>query len=79
MATDFELIRIGPNPVRVMDHRGGQPKHPVGDGVEYRLAPGPATTRNAIALLKLKGASEAFVARALARAGTLERQRELSR
>lgn len=42
---------------------------------EHRLRPGPATTRNAIELLRLKGASTALVERALARAALLDRQR----
>jgi DNA mismatch repair ATPase MutS len=37
--------------------------------------PGPATSRNAIALLKLNGAPESVVDRALARAAELDRQR----
>jgi DNA mismatch repair ATPase MutS len=42
----------------------------------YRLRPGPATTRNAIALLQLHGAPAALVSRALERAAWLDRQRE---
>jgi DNA mismatch repair ATPase MutS len=42
---------------------------------EYRLQPGPATTRNAIALLKLGGAPDSLVSRALARAAELDRVR----
>lgn len=42
---------------------------------EYRLQPGPATTRNAIALLKLHGAPAGVVARALELASELDRQR----
>jgi hypothetical protein len=42
---------------------------------EYRLQPGPATTRNAIALLALHGAPEGLVTRALASAARIERQR----
>lgn len=42
---------------------------------EYRLQPGAATTRNAIALLALRGAPAAVVTRALASAATIERQR----
>jgi DNA mismatch repair ATPase MutS len=42
---------------------------------EYRLVPGVATTRNAIALLALHGASDAVVTRALASAEAIERQR----
>ena len=42
---------------------------------DYRLTPGPATSRNAIALLELSGAPEAVVKRALERAAALDRQR----
>jgi hypothetical protein len=42
---------------------------------DHRLRRGPATTRNAIALLKLLGAPERMIARALTCADTLERQR----
>ena len=38
--------------------------------------PGPATSRNAIELLRLNGASPALVDRALARAAALDRQRD---
>ena len=42
---------------------------------DHRLRPGPATTRNAIALLRLLGAPDQLIARALTCAETLERQR----
>jgi DNA mismatch repair ATPase MutS len=42
---------------------------------EYRLRPGAATTRNAIALLAIHGASDDVVTRALASAEAIERQR----
>jgi hypothetical protein len=45
---------------------------------EYRLQPGAATTRNAIALLALHGAPAAVVTRALASAATIERQRRFA-
>ncbi len=44
---------------------------------EYRLEPGAATTRNAIALLALHGAPDELVTRALASAETIERQRNV--
>jgi DNA mismatch repair ATPase MutS len=43
---------------------------------EYRLQPGAATTRNAIALLASRGAPAAVVDRALALTATIERQRQ---
>ena len=45
---------------------------------EYRLQSGPATTRNAIALLELQGAPKTLVTRALARAAALDRQRKIT-
>ncbi len=45
---------------------------------DHRLRPGPATSRNAIALLRLHGAPDALVARALACAGDLDRQRGIT-
>jgi DNA mismatch repair ATPase MutS len=49
---------------------------PHGLSFEYRLRAGPATSRNAIELLRLNGASHALVERALARAAALDRQRD---
>jgi hypothetical protein len=43
---------------------------------DYHLKPGPATTRNAIALLQLNGAPESLVARAVDLAATLDRRRQ---
>jgi DNA mismatch repair ATPase MutS len=42
---------------------------------EYRLEPGPATTRNAIALLRQRGAPDSVIASALRRVAALEHQR----
>jgi DNA mismatch repair ATPase MutS len=42
---------------------------------DYRLTAGAATSRNAIALLRLNGAPEALVTRAMARAAALDRRR----
>jgi hypothetical protein len=49
---------------------------PEGLVFDYHLTAGPATSRNAIALLKLNGAPESVVTRALARAEALDRQRQ---
>jgi hypothetical protein len=43
---------------------------------DYRLKRGPATTRNAITLLRLKGAPSSLVSRALKRAEQLDRLRQ---
>lgn len=48
---------------------------PEGLTFDHRLAPGPATTRNAITLLELHGAPPTVVAAALARAAELDRSR----
>jgi len=48
---------------------------PDGLTFDHRLAPGPATTRNAITLLELHGAPPAVVKAALERAAELDRQR----
>lgn len=48
---------------------------PEGLMFDHRLAPGPATTRNAITLLELHGAPPAVVKAALARAAELDRAR----
>jgi DNA mismatch repair ATPase MutS len=48
---------------------------PQGLVFDYRLRPGPATTRNALTLLKLQGAPDRVVSRALARAAALDRLR----
>ncbi len=45
---------------------------------DYHLTPGPATSRNAIALLRLNGAPAALVDRALALAAALDRRRAQS-
>jgi hypothetical protein len=42
---------------------------------DYRLIPGPATSRNAIALLELNGAPESMIRCALARARELDQER----
>jgi hypothetical protein len=48
---------------------------PEGLTFTYNLTPGPAASRNAIALLKLNGAPESVVRKALARAAELEEHR----
>ena len=48
---------------------------PEGLVFDYCLLPGPATSRNAITLLKLKGAPKSVVGRAFDLAATLDRQR----
>mgnify|MGYP001596554690 CR=1 FL=1 len=51
---------------------------PEGLTFDHRLAPGPATTRNAITLLELHGAPPSVVKGALARAAELDRKRGAS-
>ena len=50
---------------------------PSGLAFDYHLEPGPATTRNAITLLRLNGAPESLVEGALARAAELDRARKI--
>jgi hypothetical protein len=45
---------------------------------DYHLTPGPATSRNAIALLRLSGAPEPLVRQAIERAALLDHQRQQS-
>jgi DNA mismatch repair ATPase MutS len=49
---------------------------PEGLDFDYQLVAGPATSRNAIALLELNGAPPSLVRRALDRAAALDRQRQ---
>jgi DNA mismatch repair ATPase MutS len=65
-----DLLRETYTPLHFSDAVG-----PDGLVFDYRLHPGPATTRNAIALLRLHGAPATLVARALARAAVLDRDR----
>jgi len=48
---------------------------PDGLSFDYHLTRGPATSRNAIALLKLNGAPESLVAQAMSRAAELDQRR----
>jgi MutS domain V len=57
-------------PVHFGDHLG-----PEGLTFDYQLLPGPATSRNAIALLRLRGAPREVVDRAERTAGELDRSR----
>ena len=56
-------------------HHFGDELNPDGLVFDHRLQSGPATTRNAIALLRLHGAPETLIARALICAAELDRQR----
>jgi MutS domain V len=66
-----DLLRETYEPFHLADSLGA-------DGLvfEYRLRRGPATTRNAITLLRLKGAPDSVVSRALERAAALDEQRD---
>jgi DNA mismatch repair ATPase MutS len=65
-----ELLRERYGPAHFADRL-----EPGGLLFDYRLQTGPATTRNAIALLRVHGAPSSLVERALARATALDRQR----
>ena len=69
-----DLLRDTYAPFHLTDSLGA-------DGLlfEYRLKRGPATTRNAIALLRLSGAPDGVVNRALQRAAQLDAQRTRAR
>lgn len=66
-----DLLRETFEPFHLTDSLGAE-----GLVFEYRLRRGPATTRNAITLLRLKGAPSSVVNRALARAEQLDRWRK---
>ena len=70
---DGELVELLPEtyvPLHFGDALG-----PAGLMFDYRLRPGPATTRNAIALLRQHGAPEQLIRRALTCAEALDRLR----
>lgn len=70
---DAELVELLRE--RYAAHHFSDDVGPGGLVFDHRLRPGPATTRNAIALLRLHGAPERLVERALACAETLDRER----
>ena len=70
---DGELVDLLPDVYSA--HHFGDELGPDGLEFDYRLRPGPATTRNAIALLRLHGAPDALIAHALECAEALDRQR----
>ena len=70
---DGELVELLPEVYSA--HHFGDELGPNGLEFDHRLQAGPATTRNAIALLRLHGASDDLIARALACAEALDRQR----
>lgn len=70
---DGELVDLLPDsysPFHFGDAIGGE-----GLTFDHQLRPGPATTRNAIALLRIHGASQDLIRRALECAATLDAQR----
>jgi hypothetical protein len=70
---DGELVELLPD--IYAPHHFGDELGPDGLVFDHQLRPGPATTRNAIALLRLHGAPDGLVDRALACAEALDRQR----
>lgn len=73
---DGELVELLPDSYAA--HHFGDAIGPAGLTFDHRLKPGPATTRNAIALLQLHGAPEELIRRALTCAEALDRQRGTS-
>jgi hypothetical protein len=70
---DGELVDLLPEMFAA--YHFGDAVGPDGLVFDHRLQPGPATTRNAIALLRLHGAPDTLLDRALACAAALDRQR----
>jgi hypothetical protein len=70
---DGELVELLPESFDA--YHFGDSIGPDGLVFDHRLQRGPARTRNAIALLRLHGASEVLLKRALSTAGMLDRQR----
>ena len=73
---DGELVDLLPH--RYSAFHFGDTVGPDGLIFDHRLRPGPATTRNAIALLRMHGASEGLIRRALECAETLDAERNRS-
>jgi DNA mismatch repair ATPase MutS len=70
---DGELVDLLPDTYAAFHF--GDAIGPDGLTFDHQLQPGPATTRNAIALLRLHGASDDLIRRALERAAILDAQR----
>jgi DNA mismatch repair ATPase MutS len=70
---DGELVDLLPD--RYAAYHFGDAIGPDGLTFDHRLRPGPATTRNAIALLRIHGAPDDLVRRALECAALLDAQR----
>ena len=73
---DGELVDLLPDSYAA--YHFGDAVGPAGLTFDHRLRPGPATTRNAIALLRLHGAPDELIRRALTCAAALDRQRGTS-
>jgi hypothetical protein len=70
---DGELVELLPE--TYVPHHFGDAVGPNGLTFDYELRPGPATSRNAIALLRLHGAPEQVIRRAVTCAEVLDRSR----
>lgn len=70
---DGELVDLLPD--LYTPRHFGDSVGPEGLRFDYRLRPGPATSRNAIALLRMHGAPEGLIRRALVSAAALDAQR----
>ena len=72
---DLELVELAAwryEPYHFSDSVG-----PDGLSFDHRLRPGASTSRNAITLLRLHGAPDALISRAMATAATLDEQRRM--
>ncbi len=73
---DGELVDL--LPATYAPYHFGDQAGPDGLTFDHRLQAGPATTRNAITLLRIHGAPQSLVDRATACAATLDRQRSVT-
>ena len=73
---DGELVDL--LPATYAPYHFGDQAGPDGLTFDHRLQTGPATTRNAITLLRIHGAPQSLVDRATACAATLDRQRSVT-
>ena len=73
---DGELVDL--LPTLYTPYHFGDSAGPEGLTFDHKLQPGPATSRNAITLLRLYGAPERLVQRATERAAALDRQRGIT-
>ena len=72
---DLELVELASD--RYEPYHFGDSIGPEGLAFDHRLQRGPSTSRNAIALLRLHGAPDAIITRAMTTAAMLDEQRRV--